>query len=179
MLKYEFIERSTVFGEQQVKNVISLLEQGSTIPFIARYRKEMTRGLDEVQIAEIRDLGNRYDTIINRQKTIIEQIDEQGALTESLKVQILETFDPNKLEDLYLPYKKKRQTKAEKARKAGLEPLAKMIISQRGGDPETMAQRFVKGEIYSEEEALEGAQHIIAEWINEAIPLRERLREQF
>ncbi len=179
MLKYEFIERSTVFGEQQVKNVISLLEQGSTIPFIARYRKEMTRGLDEVQIAEIRDLGNRYDTIINRQKTIIEQIDEQGALTESLKVQILETFDPNKLEDLYLPFKKKRQTKAEKARKAGLEPLAKMIISQRGGDPETMAQRFVKGEIYSEEEALEGAQHIIAEWINEALPLRERLREQF
>lgn len=179
MLKYEFIERSTVFGEQQVKNVISLLEQGSTIPFIARYRKEMTRGLDEVQIAEIRDLGNRYDTIIHRQKTIIEQIDEQGALTESLKVQILETFDPNKLEDLYLPYKKKRQTKAEKARKAGLEPLAKMIISQRGGDPETMAQRFVKGEIYSEEEALEGAQHIISEWINEALPLRERLREQF
>jgi uncharacterized protein len=179
MEKFEFVVRLTSLKEESVKNVLRLLDEGSTVPFIARYRKERTGGMDEVEIGNIRDASIQFDEIIARQKTIISQIEEQGALTSDLKKEILETFDQTRLEDLYLPYKRKRQTKAEKARKAGLEPLARMIMSQRGGNPEVMAEKFLKGEILSEEEAIDGAQHIISEWINETLPLRERLREQF
>ncbi len=179
MQKSEYIALHSRANSKYIENIIALLDDGATIPFIARYRKERTGGMDEVGITEVRDLGVEYDAIISRQKTILEQIADQGLLTEELKGTILSTFDKTKLEDLYLPFKRKRQTKAEKARKAGLEPLAKMIMSQRGGDPEVMAQRYVKGEILSEEEAIEGATHIIAEWVNETVPLRERLREQF
>jgi uncharacterized protein len=179
MNKVDYIVRSSKYPDRQVKAVVSLLDEGATIPFIARYRKERTGGLDELEITEIRDISDQYNDIIARQQTIIKQIDEQGLLTDELKSRIDKTFDPIKLEDIYLPFKRKRQTKAEKARKAGLEPLAKMIMSQRGGDPEVMAERFLKGEILEIEDAIEGAQHIMAEWINESIPLRERLREQF
>lgn len=179
MQKTEFIARHSGFNAGHIENIIALFTDGATIPFIARYRKERTGGMDEVDISKVRDLGDEYDAIIARQKTILDQITEQGLLTNELKETISSTFDKTKLEDLYLPFKRKRQTKAEKARKAGLEPLAKMIMSQRGGDPEVMAQRFVKGEIVSEEEAIDGALHIMAEWINETLPLRERLREQF
>lgn len=179
MNKVDYIVRSSKYPERQVKAVVSLLDEGATIPFIARYRKERTGGLDELEITEIRDLSDQYNDTIARQQTIVKQIDEQGLLTDELKSKIDNTFDPIKLEDIYLPFKRKRQTKAEKARKAGLEPLAKMIMSQRGGDPEIMAVRFLKGDILEIEDAIEGAQHIMAEWINESIPLRERLREQF
>lgn len=179
MQKIEFVCRSIALSEKSVVNVVRLLDEGATVPFIARYRKEQSSGLDEVQITSIKDAAEQYEDLIARQQTIIRQIEEQAALTPELKGRILSTFDPIVLEDIYLPFKRKRQTKAEKARKAGLEPLARMIISQRGGDPMVMAERFVKGEIFDEEEAIDGAKHIIAEWVNETIPLRERLREQF
>jgi uncharacterized protein len=179
MNKVDYIVRSSKYPERQAKAVVSLIDEGATIPFIARYRKERTGGLDELEITEIRDLSEQFNDLIARQSTIIKQIEEQGQLTEELRNKIQETFDQTKLEDIYLPYKRKRQTKADKARKAGLEPLAKMIMSQRGGNPEVMAERFLKGDILEIEDAIEGAQHIMAEWINESIPLRERLREQF
>lgn len=179
MNQLSFILREFSWNEKQLANVLSLLSEGATIPFISRYRKERSGGMDEVQVSRVKELAEQFDSLISRQQSICSQIDEQGQLTPELKSKIESCFDKIALEDLYLPFKRKRQTKAEKARKAGLEPLARMLMSQRGGDPEQMASRFLKGEIFSEEEAIDGALHIIAEWINETIPLRERLREQF
>lgn len=175
----EFVQTQTNLSERGVKNVLSLLNDGATIPFIARYRKEQTGGMDEVEISTIRDEAKNYEEIIARQKTIITSIEEQGRLNDVLKQRIITCFDRTKLEDLYLPYKQKRLTRGEKAKRNGLEPLAKMIMSQRGGDPEVMAQRFVKGEIIDEEMAIAGAKDIIAEWMNENGALRDRLRQTF
>lgn len=179
MQKNDFVVRQTGASERAVMNTLSLLSEGATVPFIARYRKEKTSGLDEVVITAIRDFGTKYDEIIARQQTILSAIEEQGRLDDRLKSKILDCFDPVRLEDIYLPYKQRRLTRGEKARKAGLEPLAKMIMSQRGGDPEQMAERFVKGEIYDETMAINGAKDIIAEWVNENETLRDRLRQQF
>jgi uncharacterized protein len=175
----DFISERSGITNGSVNNTLRLLDEGSTVPFIARYRKEATGGLDEVEIANIRDLQKKYNDIISRQQTISNAIEEQGKLTEELKEKIITCFDPLILEDIYLPYKQKRQTKAEKARKLGLEPLAKMIMSQRGGDPEWMAQKFVKGELADEEMAISGAKDIIAEWINENPGARSRIRSLF
>jgi uncharacterized protein len=139
----------------------------------------MTLGLDEVQIADIRDNAKKYEDICSRQKTILSSIEEQGKLTPELKEKISTCFDSIVLEDLYLPYKQKRQTKGDKAKKLGLEPLAKMIMSQRGGDPFVMADKFVKGDVIDEEMALSGAKDIIAEWINENTVARARVRTLF
>ena len=179
MQKHDFIHQVTSLSEKPITNVLVLLGEGATIPFIARYRKECTGGLDEVQIALIRDAVKRYEDLIGRQKTILSAIDEQAKLTDDLKTKIEACFDSVQLEDIYLPYKQKRQTRGEKARKLGLEPLAKMIMSQRGGDPERMAERFVKGDVVDEEMAIEGAKDIIAEWINENATSRARLRQLF
>ena len=179
MNQLRFILREFPWNEKQLSNVLDLLKEGATIPFISRYRKERSGGMDEVQVGRVKELGEQFEALIARQQSICAQIEEQGQLTPELKEKIETCFDKLALEDLYLPYKRKRQTKAEKARKAGLEPLARMLMSQRGGDPEQMASRFLKGEILSEDEAIDGALHIVAEWINETIPLRERLREQF
>lgn len=179
MQQQEFIISSTGLGIKSVLNTLELINEGATVPFIARYRKERTGGLDEVQIAQIRDLAKKYDELISRQQTIIAAIEEQGKLNSELKDKILECFESNVLEDLYLPYKQKRQTKGDKAKKLGLEPLAKMIMSQRGGDPEQMAERFVKGDVVDEEMALDGAKDIIAEWINENAVSRARMRQLF
>lgn len=179
MQKNEFVVNQTGARENAVKNVLTLLEDGATVPFISRYRKERTGGLDEVVIAAIRDSAKKFDEIISRQGTILSAIEEQGKLDANLKSQIEACFDPIRLEDLYLPYKQKRVTRGEKAKKLGLEPLAKMIMSQRGGDPEVMAERFLKGEVYEIEDAINGAKDIIAEWINENVRLRDKLREQF
>lgn len=179
MEKESFIISNSGLQQRSVQNTISLLGEGATIPFISRYRKEQTGGLDEVQVTQIRDLAKRYDELVARQQTILNAIEEQGKLTTELRSKVIECFDSNVLEDLYLPYKQKRMTKGDKAKKLGLEPLAKMIISQRGGDPEQMAERFVKGDVIDEQMAIEGAKDIIAEWINENAGARARMRQLF
>jgi uncharacterized protein len=179
MQKQEFIQANSTLQTKSIQNTLKLLEDGSTVPFIARYRKEMTSGMDEVEIALIRDLAKKYDELITRQKTVLSSIDEQGKLTDELKSKIENCFDAIVLEDLYLPFKQKRQTKGDKARKMGLEPLAKMIMSQRGGEPESMAEKFIKGDVEDEEMALSGAKDIIAEWVNENSSARARMRQLF
>ncbi len=179
MQQQKFVQTETNLPENGVQNVLTLLSEGATVPFIARYRKERTGGLDEVEIAKIRDTAKKFDDLVSRQQTIISSIEEQGRLDEALKARILSCFNSTQLEDIYLPYKQKRLTRGEKAKRQGLEPLARMIMSQRGGDPEVMAERFVKGEIFDEDMAIAGAKDIIAEWINENGSLRDRLRQQF
>jgi uncharacterized protein len=175
----DFVQSNSGLNEKAVVNAIQLLNEGSTIPFIARYRKEMTGGLDEVQIAFIRDLAKRYEDLISRQITIIKAIEEQNKLTDELNSKIKNCFDSNILEDLYLPFKQKRLTRGEKAKKLGLEPLAKMIISQKGGNPFQMATRFVKGDVVDEEMAIEGAKDIMAEYMNENVNFRAKMRVLF
>jgi uncharacterized protein len=177
MTKIEFLLQQTGLIEKGVQNTLVLLDEGATIPFISRYRKERTGGLDEVEIGLIRDISKVYQDIMARQKFILESITEQGKLNDVLRDKIETCFDAQKLEDIYLPFKKKKITKGEKARKAGLEPLAKLIMSQNGGDPYQMAERYIRGEIYEQEEALQGARDIMAEWMNENGALRDRLRD--
>ena len=169
MNQVEFVRKGTQLSEKSIKNVIHLIEDGATIPFISRYRKEMTGGLDEVDIAVIRDGAKMFSEIVQRQKSIVKAIDDQGKLTEDLKIQFLNCFDLTSLEDIYLPFKQKKVTRGEKARKAGLESLAKMIMSQRDDDPFKLASRFVKNDVKNELDAISGAKDIIAEWINENI----------
>lgn len=177
-------ELSYIIGETQIKEksieaTLKLLNEGGTIPFISRYRKEATGGLDEVQITQIRDVADKYKQITQRQETILKAIDEQGELTDELKNNITACFNINELEDLYLPYKKKRKTRAESARLLGLEGLAKIIMSQGNQSPASAAKSFVKGEVKDEEAALAGARDIIAEWINENNVVRSRLRKSY
>jgi uncharacterized protein len=179
MLQNEFIQTNSGLVPKSISNTLILLKEGATVPFIARYRKEMTSGLDEVEIAQIRDLAKKHDELIARQQTILSSIEEQGKLTPELKDKISTCFESTVLEDLYLPYKQKRQTKGDKAKKLGLEPLARMIMSQRGGDPEYMAEKFVKGEVLDEDMAIAGAKDIMAEWINENAVARARMRQLF
>jgi uncharacterized protein len=179
MEKQDFIQANSTLQTKSIQNTLTLLEDGATVPFIARYRKEMTGGLDEVEIALIRDLAKKYEDLIIRQKTVLAAIDDQGKLSDELRDKIQNCFDSIVLEDLYLPYKQKRQTKGEKAKKLGLEPLAKMIMAQRGGDPEIMAEKFIKGEVIDEEMALSGAKDIISEWVNENPAARSRMRQLF
>jgi len=174
-----FVQKTLAVPENSISNTLMLLEEGATIPFIARYRKEKTGGLDEVEIACIRDEKEKYEELTARQKTILKVIEEQGKLTEELKNKITACFDAAELEDIYLPFKQKKQTKGEKAKKSGLEPLAKMILSQRLADPYHTAASFVKGEVESEEQAIEGALHIIAEYMNENAVVRQWIRELF
>jgi protein Tex len=179
MTTQTFIQSNTGFDEKAIQNTLNLLKEGSTVPFISRYRKEMTGGLDEVQIAQIRDLNKKFEDLVARQQTMLKSIEEQGKLTDELKSKIENCFDSNILEDIYLPYKQKKLTRGEKAKKLGLEPLAKMIMSQRGGDPYYMAEKFVKGEVLDEEMAVAGAKDIMSEYMNENAVMRGRLRQLF
>lgn len=179
MQQHEFIQSNSGLTTKSITNTLSLLNEGATIPFISRYRKEMTGGLDEVEITTIRDLAKKHDELIARQTTILSSIEEQGKLTTELKEKITSCFEATVLEDLYLPYKQKRQTKGDKAKKLGLEPLARMIMAQRGGDPDYMAEKFVKGEVEDEEMAISGAKDIMAEWMNENSAARARMRQLF
>jgi protein Tex len=165
--------------EKSIVKTLELLSEGATIPFIARYRKEATGGLDEVQIAWVRDQGKLFKAIEDRKVTILSSIEEQGKLTDALRHAIVSSYDLGELEDYYLPYKQKRKTKADTARENGLEGLAKWLSSQQHGDPVYQAERFVKGAVQSTEEALEGALHIVAEWVSEHIALRNQLRKVF
>lgn len=159
-----------------IRNLLQLLEDGATVPFIARYRKEMTGNMDEVRIAEIKTLYTQFQELEKRKTSVLESIREQGKLTAELERQILECEESRLLEDLYLPFKPKKQTRAAKARLKGLEPLAVILMRQEAGDVGDKAARFVKGEVESEEEALQGARDIIAEWINENEVARNWIR---
>lgn len=176
LLKY--ITSRTKINEKSVKNTIELLNQDATIPFISRYRKEATGNLDEVQIGDIVKYKEAFETLEKRKIAILKAIEEQSLLTEELKTKIQACIDLTTLEDLYLPYKKSRKTKAEKARKSGLEPLAKIIMSQNASNLESIAIKYTKNDIKTVEQALEGARHIIAEWINERTDIRNNLRNQ-
>ena len=174
-----YIQTNSNLAPKSISNTLQLLKEGATVPFIARYRKEMTVGLDEVEIALIRDLAKKYEELVARQQTILNAIEEQGKLTVELKDKITTCYDSIILEDLYLPYKQKRQTKGDKAKKLGLEPLAKLILAQQGGNPFSMAAKYIKGDVENEKMAIDGAKDIIAEWINESAPARAKIRYLF
>lgn len=163
----------------QIEKTIELLNSGATIPFISRYRKEVTGGLDEVQIAAIKEQNDKLNELVKRKDTILKSIEEQEKLTPELKSRIENCWTSSELEDIYLPYKPKRQTRAEIARKKGLEGLAKIIMAQQSVDVEAKALAFVKGEVKDTKEALTGARDIIAEWINEDEYARNSIRNIF
>ncbi len=173
------IEKALDLASWQVRNTLKLLEGGATIPFISRYRKEATGGLDEVKIADISNWLDKLKDISKRKDTILSTIEEQGKLTEELKLHIENCWDSTELEDIYLPYKPKRKTRAEAARQKGLEPLAVMLMMQREMHLEQKLAAFVKGEVNSEDEALKGARDIIAEQVNEDEQARNIVRMQF
>lgn len=175
----QLIAKKSNISERQVESVISLLNDGATVPFISRYRKEATGSLDEVQIAEIKTLLAKYRELEKRKSTILKAIKEQELLSDELERKISDCYEPNVLEDYYLPYKKKKKTKAGLAKEKGLEPLAKIIIAQQEDDPKRVAKRFVNNKVKDLDEAIQGALDIIAEWINERAYARKRLRNLF
>lgn len=162
-----------------VDNTLELLDSGCTIPFISRYRKERTGGLDEVQITQICELNERMKETAKRKETIIKTISELGKLTPELEKRINECWEPEVLEDIYMPYKPKRRTRAQVARENGLEPLATIIMLQRDNAPETTARRFINENVKSEEDAIKGALDIIAENVSEDERSRSQLRNAF
>lgn len=173
------ISKNLNLREGSVANTLALFAEGATIPFIARYRQERTGGLDEVQIAAIQKENLSLVEVEKRRAFILESIEEQGLMTEDLKKQIVASWSLAELEDIYLPFKPKRKTKASVARENGLEPLAGMLMKQQLGDVDHLAQRFVKGNISTVDEALEGARHIMSEWVSERRRAREAVRRLF
>lgn len=166
-------------AEKQVKNTLLLLNEGATIPFISRYRKEITGGLDEVQIGALKEKYDKLCKIAKRKETILSTIEEQGKLTDELKQRIDETWDATVLEDIYLPYKPKIRTRAEIARQKGLEPLATILMLQHEYDVKNKAKAFVKGDVKDVDDALKGARDIIAEQVNEDEQARNSIRNLF
>ncbi|TDS18956.1 uncharacterized protein DFQ03_0669 [Maribacter caenipelagi] len=173
-----YILKHTQLPEKGIQNTIELLDQDCTIPFISRYRKERTGNLDEVQVGAIVQFKEQFEALEKRKKAIIKTVDEQGVLTPELKQKFENAEDLTQLEDLYLPFKKSKKTKAEVARKNGLEPLAKIIMAQRDDDIEFTASKYLNDTIENEDDALEGARHIISEWINERTDIRASIRSQ-
>ena len=166
-------------AERQVENTLSLLNGGATIPFISRYRKEATGGLDEVQIGEIKERSDKLTEIAKRKETILKTIEEQGKLSTDLKKRIDMCWDATELEDIYLPYKPKRKTRAEVARQKGLEPLATILLMQRENNLSARVRTFINGEVKDEEDALKGARDIIAEQVSEDERSRQQVRNLF
>ncbi|MES2812327.1 MAG: Tex family protein [Bacteroidota bacterium] len=179
MTNIEFILKSVQTASKNIQSTIDLLSQDCTIPFISRYRKDQTGNLDEVVIEQIAKLNKQFDEIVKRKESVLKSIEEQNALSPELKSKIENSFDLQEIEDLYLPYKKKKKTKADTARENGLEPLAKIIMSQRNDDIEFTASKYLNDKVANEDEALQGARDIIAEWINENIFIRKNLRRLF
>jgi len=173
-----YIVQHTQLPDKSVEHTVALLNEDCTIPFISRYRKERTGNLDEVQIGAIVQYKTQFEALEKRKAAIIKAVEEQGALTPDLKAKFLGCMDLTSLEDLYLPFKKSKKTKAETARKNGLEPLAKIIMAQNADEIEFIASKYLSKEVKNEDEALEGARHIIAEWINERGDIRNQLRGQ-
>lgn len=173
-----YILKYTQLPEKGIQNTIELLNQDCTIPFISRYRKERTGNLDEVQVGAIVQFKEQFEVLEKRKKAILKAVDEQNVLTPELKQKFEQAEDLTQLEDLYLPFKKSKKTKAEVARKNGLEPLAKIIMAQRNDDIEFIASKYLNKEVENEDDALEGARHIISEWINERTDIRSQIRSQ-
>ncbi|MBB1560893.1 MAG: RNA-binding transcriptional accessory protein [Flavobacteriaceae bacterium] len=179
MDKIQFIQQNISIQEKQINAVLQLLSEDCTIPFIARYRKDKTGNLGEVEIEQIQKLSKNFDEIQKRKESVLKSIEEQEKLTPELRAKIEQSFDLQEIEDLYLPFKKRRKTKADAAKEKGLEPLAKIIMAQKNGDIEQTAQNYLNKEVSSVEEALQGTRDIIAEWINENIFIRKNLRRVF
>lgn len=179
MTPTEFIKKTLNLPGKNIDATLKLFAEDCTIPFISRYRKDATGNLDEVQIEEIYKLKQQFEEIVKRKESILKSISEQDALTNDLKQKIEQSFNLAELEDLYLPFKKKRKTKADAAREKGLEPLAKTITQQNITDLGIYASKFLNAQVESEEEALQGARDIIAEWINENTFVRKNLRRLF
>lgn len=167
------------FHKKQVENTIKLLDSGCTIPFISRYRKEATGSLNEIDIEKIQDLLKKLTELDKRREAIIKSIEEQGKLTGEIKKQIESAETISELEDIYLPYKPKKKTRAGIARERGLEPLAKIILEQKEPYPCDFAKEFINDEVITEEDALQGARDIVAEWISEDIEIRQKIRQLF
>ncbi|NJM79091.1 MAG: RNA-binding transcriptional accessory protein [Flavobacterium sp.] len=179
MNQIQFIKAVVNTADKNIQATLQLLSEDCTIPFISRYRKDQTGNLDEVEIENIAKLSKQYDEIVKRKDSILKTIEEQGQLTSELKSKIQNSFDLQEIEDLYLPYKKKKKTKADVARENGLEPLAKIIMAQNNDEIEFEASKYINKNVINEDEALQGAKDIIAEWINENVYLRKNLRRLF
>jgi uncharacterized protein len=179
MTNLQFIAQKVATAAINIQNTVQLLQEDCTIPFISRYRKDKTGNLDETQIEQIAKLQKEYEAILKRKEAIVKSIEEQNALTPELDKKIQQSFDLQELEDLYLPYKKKKRTKADVARENGLEPLAKIIMAQKNDDVDFLATQYLNDAIVNEEAALQGAREIIAEWINENIYVRKQLRRLY
>jgi len=179
MTNLEYISKQVTTPTKNIENTLQLLNEDCTIPFISRYRKDKTGNLDEVVIEQISKLDKEFDTITKRKEAILKSISEQNALTPELEKKIQQSYDLNELEDFYLPYKKKKKTKADVARENGLEPLAKIIMAQNNDDVDFVASKYLNKNVANEDEALQGARDIIAEWINENIYIRKNLRRTF
>jgi len=174
-----YIQQILDIPEKNIVPTLQLLAEDCTIPFIARYRKDKTGNLDETQIEQISKISKQFEEIVKRKETILKSVEEQNALTPELKQRIEESFNLQELEDLYLPFKKRKKTKADAAKEKGLEPLAKMIMSQKAQDLQSLASRYLNEKVGTEEEALQGARDIMAEWINENMYVRKNLRRIF
>lgn len=175
----DYISARTSIEKKSIQNTVNLLDQDCSIPFISRYRKEITGNLDEVQIGDVSNFKKEFEALEARKLSILKSIEEQNQLTDQLKSQIENSHEIAVLEDLYLPYKKSRKTKADTAIEHGLEPLAKIIMAQNATDLDSIAQRYTSKHISSTEMALEGAREIIAQWIKERLDIRKQLRRQF
>ncbi|MET3025477.1 Tex family protein [Flavobacterium sp. UW10123] len=179
MTNIQFIAKSVQAPATSIQNTVKLLEEDCTIPFISRYRKDATGNLDETVIEQIAKLQKEYDTLIKRKEAVLKSIEEQKALTPDLKKKIEDSFDLQEIEDFYLPYKKKKKTKADVAREFGLEPLAKLIMSESDVDFDFISTQYLNENVINEEAAIQGARDIVAEWINENIYVRKQLRRLF
>src|SRR5258708_37881918 len=167
------------FSLKQVNNIFDLQAEGATIPFMARYRKEATGNMDEVQINDVVEQIKYFTELDKRKETVIKTIEGLGKLTPELKDRIENCYDATVLEDIYLPYKPKRKTRATTAMEKGLEPLARLIFDQEGGDPAEHAAKFINEQVKDIKEALQGARDIIAEWISENEQARNKMRQLF
>jgi uncharacterized protein len=179
MTNIQFIAKSVPTAAINIQKTVQLLNEDCTIPFISRYRKDQTGNLDEVAIEQIAKLNKQYDEIVKRKESILKTIEEQGQLSPELAKKIQDSFDLQELEDLYLPFKKKKKTKADVARENGLEPLAKIIFAQNNDNIDFISTQYINENVINEEAALHGAREIIAEWINENIHVRQQLRRLF
>ena len=180
MTTVAYIQKQLNISEKSINHTLQLLAEDCTIPFIARYRKDKTGNLDEIQIEQISKISKQFEEIVKRKESILKSIEEQNSLTPELKQRIEESFDLQELEDLYLPFKKRKKTKADTAKEKGLEPLARIIMSQKNNnDLQFLASKYLNSEVASEEEALQGARDIMAEWINENMYVRKNLRRIF
>ena len=175
----EIISRTLNISANQVRSTIKLLNEGATVPFISRYRKEATGSLDEVQVLDVKEQYEKLLEVDKRRESIIKSIEEQGKLTPELKNQLEKTYVLSELEDIYLPYKQKRKTRASIAREKGLEPLALLIFKQQEKDVEGIAEKYLNDEVEDVNEALKGARDIIAEWVNEDQRARNGIRHLF